>query len=277
MPKISLGQQFFRIKADFSIKEKMADGKQQLTMGEVYFDKNSQKIVYNLKFPEKETWLTTDTALYRIANGEVVDKNLVSHVVGFSIFNLSLNGNLTNYGLDNSVYKIVETEKSSIGKTKEINIGITKDEVIEELGKPDKVSETITEQGTSELLFYKDKSININESGKVDYINNIKGNNENMVITTWKAKALLRSKLGKIVMSHKQGKLYGVVFFNPEGKIISKQFYKKYTNISGLDFPTEIVQIIYRDDQENYKVTTFKNLVVNDFKEDNIYNYPIPQ
>jgi len=190
----------------------MADGKQQLTMGEVYFDKNSQKIVYNLKFPEQETWITTDSALYRITNGEVVDKNLVSHVVGFSIFNLSLNGNLANYGLDNSIYKIIETTKE-----------------------------------------------------------------EDMVITTWRAKVLLRSKLGNIVMSHKQGKLYGVVFFNPEGKIISKQFYKKYTNISGLDFPTEIVQIIYRDDQENYKVTTFKNLVVNDFKEDNIYNYPIPQ
>lgn len=212
LPKIFLGQQFFRIKAGFSIKEKTSDGKQQLTMGDVYFDKNSRKIIYNLTFPAKETWVTTDSLIYKIVNDSLQSTQKITQIIDFSIFNLALNGNLNNYGLDNSVYKITETKKE-----------------------------------------------------------------EGMVITTWKPKFLLRSNFGTIAMSHKEGNLFGLVFFNPDDAIISKQFFKNYITVSGLRFPSEIVQIFYKEKEENYKVTTFRNIVVNDFKEDAIYNYSIPK
>lgn len=55
-------------------------------------------------------------------------------------------------------------------------IGMTKDEVIKVMGKPEDISETETKQGKTEILFYNKLkiTINIDVNGKVDYINNIK-------------------------------------------------------------------------------------------------------
>jgi len=42
LPKIIFGQQFYRLKAEFSIKAKLSEENSQLTMGTVYYDKNSK-------------------------------------------------------------------------------------------------------------------------------------------------------------------------------------------------------------------------------------------
>ena len=39
---------YYRVRADFSIKEKSTDGRSSLTMGQVFFDRMKKKIVYNL-------------------------------------------------------------------------------------------------------------------------------------------------------------------------------------------------------------------------------------
>ena len=58
--------------------------------------------------------------------------------------------------------------------------------------------------------------------------------------------------------------------------MLGKQFYKKYTIVNNLNFPTEIVQIMYLDGKENHQITTFKNIEVNNLKNENYYNYPLP-
>lgn len=62
----------------------------------------------------------------------------------------------------------------SVSKTK-IEIGMTKIQVYGILGEPKSISKTTTSQGVNELLFYTDinSTININEKGVVDYINEI--------------------------------------------------------------------------------------------------------
>ena len=208
LPELTLGQQFFRIKADFSIKEKGADGKEQLTMGQVYYDKTSKKIVYNIKFPEKETWVIIDTTLYRIVDSKIKETRTIPAIAEFSMFHLCLNGGITDYGLKQSFYTIEKVEKEN-----------------------------------------------------------------NMVITTWKAPDKMSKTFGKILLSQENKKLFGVVLFSPTNVLLSKQFFKNYTNVNGLEFPTEIVQILYIKGKESYQLTTYKNIIVDDLKEDNIYNY----
>ena len=53
-----------------------------------------------------------------------------------------------------------------------VKIGMTKDEVVKIMGQPDKINETVTKGGKTELLFYNKTTINIDVNGKVDYINN---------------------------------------------------------------------------------------------------------
>ncbi len=213
LSKPTLGQQFFRMKADFSIKEKLQDGSSVLTMGTVYFDKNSKRVVYEIKFPEKEELLITDSFLYKIKDGKILESTKAYNFLEFSIFNLALSSDLANYGLSkNQVYKLVDMVKE-----------------------------------------------------------------DSLIISTWRASVPKLAELtGDVLISQKKKQLFGLVFMDKEGKIASKQFFNNFGNYSGLQFPGEIVQINYKDGKEFYKVTTFKNVLVNDLNENNIYNYVLP-
>jgi hypothetical protein len=109
---LSFGQQqYYRVRADFSIKEKHTSGQSNLTMGSVFYDKFMKRIVYNVTFPEKQIWMFYDTNMYKITGKKVDRKPMIPGYVDFSIFNLSLNNNLINYGLQKSVYSIKSTVK----------------------------------------------------------------------------------------------------------------------------------------------------------------------
>lgn len=105
-------QFFFRISTDFVIKAKSPAGDQQLTVGKLYYDKNIKQIVYVVSFPEKEIWVQKDTVLYKIVNSKVIGKQRIPQGIEFSIYNLALNGNLTDYGLKKTQFRIKKVEKS---------------------------------------------------------------------------------------------------------------------------------------------------------------------
>ena len=104
-------QIFFRIKADFIIKTKSLSGQQQLTVGKIFYDKNVRQIVYEISFPEKEIWVQRDTIIYKIVDSKLISKQLIPIMVEFSIFHLVLNGNLIDYGLTKTKFKIKKVEK----------------------------------------------------------------------------------------------------------------------------------------------------------------------
>ena len=91
---------FYRFKSDFSIKEKES-GKDQgrLITGAIYYDKNLHKTVYNIRFPEPEKWMVRDTFMYRMKADTLVSQQIVPPVGEFSIFNMILSQQLTDFGL----------------------------------------------------------------------------------------------------------------------------------------------------------------------------------
>lgn len=102
---------FFRISADFVIKAKSPAGAQQLTIGELFYDKNVKQIVYNIRFPEKETWVQKDTSLYKIVDSKVISRQTIPAGIELSIYNLVLNGDLSDYGLKKMKFRITNVEK----------------------------------------------------------------------------------------------------------------------------------------------------------------------
>jgi len=214
LPLVS-SQNFYRISCDFSIKVKKNDGTAQLTMGKVYYDCNFRKLVYVLSFPQKEIWINTSEQLIKIAQGKAPVKQSVPSILEFTVFQLAMNGQLSDYGLKNSSFTVEEVEKE-----------------------------------------------------------------DNQIITTWKLPTKYSKKFGKIMTSVKDRQLYGIVFLDTKGSVISKQFFDNYILISGLSFPTEIIQISYIVDdkgtKENYQLTNFKNVIVNEKSNENYYNYTIP-
>ena len=106
-------QNFHRIKADFSIKEMAPDGKTLLTLGTVYYDKSARQLVYQIRFPEAETWVVKDTVFYRFAGQKLTQRKKTFAMTETSIFHMSLHGSLPDYGLKNSSYKVVKVEKEN--------------------------------------------------------------------------------------------------------------------------------------------------------------------
>jgi hypothetical protein len=205
-------QQHYRLKSDFSIKENLPDGTANLTMGTVFFDKNNKKLVYNISFPKKMFQVLTDSFFYEIKDSKLSEKKKAVNLLQFSIFNLALSSNLSNYGLNtNGVFKLTDVSKE-----------------------------------------------------------------DSLVISTWEpSTAKLKELTGKVLISQKKRMLHGLIFFDNKGNILSKQFFTDYVTVNGLNFPTQITQINYINGKEYYKVTTYKNIVVNATNENEIYNYNI--
>ncbi|MFY0674213.1 MAG: hypothetical protein JXQ87_12470 [Bacteroidia bacterium] len=98
-----------------------------------------------------------------------------------------------------------------------------------------------------------------------------------MVMTTWEIPRKFKGgSRNKIVTSVKDRRLYGVVFLDADGVPVSKQFYKEYEVINGVSVPTKVIFIVYVGGEEQYRIMEFKNIVINEFGNENIYNYPIP-
>jgi len=202
-------QQSFRIKADFSIKQKNADNTISLTIGTAYFDKLSKKLVYKITFPEKETWVFRDTMFYVFKNDKFFTKKKSILIPEFSIFNLALNNKLADYGLKDSPFKISKIEKE-----------------------------------------------------------------KEMIITTYKPSGKIAKSMGDILVSTVDKKLNGVIFYTAKKDISTKIFYKNYQNFTGLSFPTKVTQFTYAKG-ENLQQTTYKNIVIDQLNEDNVYNFDL--
>lgn len=116
LPQISLGQYFFRLKADVSIKEVSIDQEHRLVVGQVYYDIHHKKIVYDITFPEKERWVLQDTTYYLFKDDVLVERSLSLIFPEFSVFHLALEGHLDDYGLqDHPIIKVKDIEKTDDG------------------------------------------------------------------------------------------------------------------------------------------------------------------
>ena len=206
-----IAQDHFRMSAEFTIKSKTLDGTQHLTIGTVYYDKNIKKIVFDVKFPQNETWVQQDTVLYKIRNNALLSKTGTIKMADFTIFSMALNGKLSDYGLKDSEFILSNVEKD--------------------------------------------------------------GDN---VISTWEPPKTYKDFMGKVMIMKKDDNISGIIFFNKEGEIISRQFFRKYKNVNGMLFPTEIIVEKIIDGEKFYEITTYENITVDDYKNEDKYDYKIP-
>jgi len=200
-------QSFYRISGEFSIKGK-DESSAQLVIGKFYYDKNEKKIIHKNIFPEKAIWITSDTNLYKVVDNKIVSRQTIPNLTLFSMYNLVLNNQINNFGLEGSIYNLENVESMN-----------------------------------------------------------------GQVISTWLPPKNLKGFYGKLLISSKDDNLYGIIFFNTEDVILKKQFFEDYSVINGLAFPGKITEITYKDGKENYVVTTYKNIRVNDRYEESLYHF----
>jgi hypothetical protein len=98
------------------------------------------------------------------------------------------------------------------------------------------------------------------------------------VLTTWvPSDDKFKTLFGDIKMLTKNRRLDVMIFYDKDGKMVSRQFFKKYINVKGIEFPTEVTTISYAfDGTKNIQQTTYKNIVIDQNDEDEMYRYRIP-
>ena len=106
-------------------------------------------------------------------------------------------------------------------------------------------------------------------------IGNIK-KDKGLIIASWLPPEKYKFNLGKIIISTKNKKLYGIIFLDINEKIIGKHIFQKFINIDGFEFPTEVIRINYYSNYELYEKTTYKKFKINETGKDEYYNYVIP-
>jgi hypothetical protein len=94
-----------------------------------------------------------------------------------------------------------------------------------------------------------------------------------MVISEWVLPEEMGQNLGKMLISQKDKKLYGLVTMGPDEVIISKQFFTDYQVVDGVWFPAKLIQINYTEAGESKKITTFRNIKLNQFDQDANYRF----
>ncbi len=205
---LCFGQEYFRLKADFTVKIKQSDGTMTLTKGKLYYDKNFKELIYDITFPETEKWVSRDTSLYKIRQDTVFERVTIPSINEFTVFHLSLNAGLNDYGLKNSIYRIHKVEKK-----------------------------------------------------------------DDLILSWWNIPEQIGAVMDYVVIAKKENRLESVVMIGDNEKIISKQFFRDYTHIDAFEFPQQIIQIVYDETGgENYQVTEFNNLVVNDMNDNDLYH-----
>lgn len=212
-------QQFYRIRADISIKEKLPDGKYRLTVGKAYYDKVYGKTVYKIDFPKRETLIMQDTTIFRLdeqGNLAEVQKSVV--MSDFTIFHLALTNRLSDFGMKSSSYELYKMVK------------------VEKL--------------------------------------------EGKIISTWMPSDPSHSKyLGKVRMSNVDKRLDAIAVYAPDGKLLSRQFFKEYVQVKGVSFPTKVTQMAYSTKEgggASLQQTTYSHVVIDQADEDHIYRHPVP-
>jgi len=206
-------QQFYRVKAEYSIKYKDTKGNQILQMGVTFYDTNAKIVVMKNGFPVREILAQKDTAIFQVRNEKLVGTSHAYSLPDLSIFHMALTGELNNFGLDKAGYHL-ENVKSDKG----------------------------------------------------------------LILTTWSPPDEMKKNLGKILVSTKEKKLFGIVFLDTNEKIVAKHLFQNYQNINGFVFPMVVLRITYAGDEESYKRTEYKNIKVNETgKDEGYYNYKIPE
>lgn len=193
-----------RLEADYSIKEIFENGEQSLIVGKVYFDRSSKTLTHSQSFPTQNLFVFRDSTVLLVHEDTIIRGNSSVLSINFSIYNLILNNNISDFGLQKMGFEILD----------------------------------VFEQ-------------------------------EDKVISKWK----YPQQSGYIAITQSDGWVDGAIFYGPNEKPIVKQYFRDYEKEGRIFFPSKIFEITYTKEGERKKITTHRNIKIDDFSdEEDLYS-----
>lgn len=78
-------------------------------------------------------------------------------------------------------------------------------------------------------------------------------------------------KAGKIEMIKKRGQLDAFLVYDIQGNIVSQSYFRGYVFVSGVQIPQKIIQISTHGEKQNKKITTLKEIKINETSRNDNY------
>lgn len=94
-----------------------------------------------------------------------------------------------------------------------------------------------------------------------------------LVITKWIPPPGAVSYFGDIIVSSKNKRLNTVLIYNAKKELVSRQIYKSYQTVNGVEIPAEILSVSYGNGKKLYQIIDFRNIIVNETGHDTDYNF----
>ncbi|MCF8363166.1 MAG: hypothetical protein K9G70_11145 [Prolixibacteraceae bacterium] len=110
---LSFGQYAYRLQADILTKTRMPDSTFQISNGEIHYDKNYRKIIFDFTFPEKEKVVLFDTTMYHFNNDTLVKTSKNMLIPDQSVFHFIMSGNLSNFGFEDANFEATSIDKEN--------------------------------------------------------------------------------------------------------------------------------------------------------------------
>src|SRR5699024_287643 len=155
-----------------------------------------KQILYDVQFPDRESWVLQDSVFYKINSDIVYNKQVLSYAVHMQDFDLLLSG--SDY-------------------------------------------DGVLQAANATLVDVKDENDNIFKLWKYPDL-------ENMEILSY------------ILVQQQGNKTVGIAFLDEKKEVMSRQYYKEYAMVDGLNLPHLIEQQIYSDSMTYVKKLKFKNV-----------------
>ncbi|NQY67055.1 MAG: hypothetical protein HRT72_04945 [Flavobacteriales bacterium] len=97
---------------------------------------------------------------------------------------------------------------------------------------------------------------------------------EELVVSTWKPKGVIKDVHGNVTMAQRDGRLFAINFYSPNGKMTSQQFFEDYIFLKGYAFPTKVIAFVFNSIGKKVKttVTEYTNLVANSESNEVFYS-----
>lgn len=105
-------------------------------------------------------------------------------------------------------------------------------------------------------------------------ITNIEKSND-LIITKWSPPSIKDFPLGNILVSTKNKRLQSVLIHNKDGELLSRQIYKKYSFVNGVEIPSEILSVSYFASVKTYQIIEFDKIQINEQGNDSDYDFKI--
>jgi hypothetical protein len=212
--------------------------------------------------------------LISISTGNAAAQNYTRIQADFSVKAKSITGGQTltmgqvyyDRNIKQLIYYVTFPEKE---------IWVTSDTVLYQIKEGKLISKTSTLSMSEFTVFHLALSSHLQDFGlkNTNYTASDIQRDRDLVITTWIPPAKAREKLGNILVSVKSKQLFGVIFQDPKGTVLRKQFFENYLLVNGLAFPGKIIEINIVNGIDSYQVTTYKNIVIDEMENDNKYFY----